>query len=440
MLDRLITFAQNLLPAWVATRFFQSVDRYGFKKYLKNTGWMFFSRAFLMVINFFIAVYLARYLEPERFGTYNYVISFVGLFSFLIGLGVDAILGRELILQQDKKGVLLGSGFYINTFSALFAIIIINIGASFIEKDPMIQLFIFIFSLSFLFQGFGIFATYFQSTVQAKQNARIQISTALLSALLKIVGFVTGQGLMWFISLFIVDAIINALWSITIFRKQGETINWSPDFAMIRKLIVYAFPFMLSIVAVSIYMKIDQVLITKMLGQKENGIYSVAVRLAEMWYFIPSLICASLAPSIVNAKKSDERTYYTRMKSLLLFMLILGALLAVPLFILSPHIIQYLYGPLYLAAIPPFQIYIWSSIPIFIMPALAVYITTENIGKNLLFSTITGAIVNITLNIVLIPHYGILGSAIATFVSYTIPTIYLYLLFKKHEKLSYEHR
>jgi O-antigen/teichoic acid export membrane protein len=440
MLDKLINLTQRILPSWVAARFLQSVDRGGFKKYFKNTSWMFFSRIILMAINFFVAVYLARYLEPERFGTYNYVISFVGLFSFLVGLGVDAILGRELILHPEKKKVLLGSGFYINTFSALFALFIVNLGAFFLEKDPTMQLFIFIFSLSFLLQGFGIFATYFQSTVQAKQNARIQVSVAVLSALLKIVGFITSQGLLWFISLFVVDAIINALWSITIFKKQGETLDWTPNIAMIKKLIIYAFPFMLSIVAVSIYMKIDQVMIARMLGQKETGIYSVAVRLAEMWYFIPSLICASLAPSIVNAKKTSEGTYYTRMKSLLLFMLILGAILAIPLYLFSPYIIQHLYGPLYMGAIPPFQVYIWSSIPIFVMPALAVYITTENIGKKLLFSTVTGAIVNVILNVVLIPHYGILGSAIATFVSYTIPTIYLYTIFKKNEKKTYEHR
>ncbi len=440
MLDKLINLTQRILPSWVAARFLQNVGRNGFKKYFKNTSWMFFSRIFLMAINFFVAVYLARYLEPELFGTYNYVISFVGLFSFIAGLGVDAILGRELILHPEKKKVLLGSGFYINSISALFALIVVNIFASFMEKDVMMQFFIFVFSLSFLFQGFGIFATYFQSTVQAKQNARIQITTASISALLKIVGFVTGQGLLWFISLFVVDAIVNAIWSFTIFRKQGEGLEWRPDLQVIYKLIRYAFPFMLSIVAVSIYMKIDQVMIARILGQKETGIYSVAVRLAEMWYFIPSLICASLAPSIVNAKKTNPHTYYGRMKSLLLFMFILALTLAIPLFIASPYIISYLYGPLYVGAIAPFQIYVWSSIPIFIMPAIAVYITTENLGKNLLFSTVWGAVVNILLNIVLIPSYGIIGSAIATFVSYTIPTIYLYTIFKKHEKKTYEHR
>ena len=434
MLDKLLTVIHTILPSWIRERLVNTADRSGFKKYLKNTGWMFFARFFLMGINFFVAVYLARYLEPERFGTYNYVISFVGLFSFIAGLGVDAILGRELVLYPEKKKKLLGSGFYINTVSALCALIIINTVALFTEQDSAIQFFIFVFSLSFLFQGFGIFSTYFQSTVQAKQNARIQIMTATLSALLKIFGFVTEQGLFWFISLFVVDSILNAIWSFTIFKKQGETIDWKPDFSSIRSLIKNSFPFMLSIVAVSIYMKIDQVMIARILGQKETGIYSVAVRLAEMWYFIPSLICASLAPSIVNAKKTNTTLYYSRMNSLLLFMFSLAIVLAIPLFMASPYIINHLYGPLYTGAITPFQVYIWSSIPIFIMPALAVYITTENIGKNLLFSTISGAIVNISLNVVLIPSYGILGSAIATFISYTIPAMYLYLLFKKQEK------
>ena len=139
MIDTLIITIKKITPSWIFAHLTHTLNKEGFKKYLKNTGWMFFSRIFLMSINFFIAVYLARYLEPERFGTYNYIISFVGLFSFIAGLGVDAILGRELILYPEKKKVLLGSGFYINSISAIFALIVVNISSIFISNYQIFE-------------------------------------------------------------------------------------------------------------------------------------------------------------------------------------------------------------------------------------------------------------------------------------------------------------
>ena len=434
MLDKIITALHSLLPNFITERFLTSITRGGFKKYLKNTGWMFFARIFLMGTNFFVAAYLARYLEPTDFGTYNYIISFVGLFSFIAGLGIDAILSRELLLYKEKRSEILGAAFYIYITSALLALIASNTVAFFTDTSLETKFLIFIFSLTFLFQSSGIFNVYFQSFVQAKKNAIIQIITNIISSLLKIIGFVTGQGILWFIVLFIVEATINALWAFSLFKKMGEKINWTINTMMMKELVRKAFPFMLTIVAASIYLKIDQVMIAHILGVKETGIYSVAVRLAETWYFIPSLICASLFPAIVNAKTTDIKTYYSRIRSLITLMIVSAILLAVPLFIFTPYIITYLYGPLYEGAIIPFQIYIWSSISIFIMPALAAYMTTENLGKPLLMSTVYGAIANVFLNIILIPQYGIIGSALATFISYTIPATYLYIIFTRQEQ------
>lgn len=439
MLNSATTRLHSLLPKWISSYLIKDINRSGFNKYFKNTWWLFFSRFFLMATNFFVGAYLARYLQPSDFGTYNYIISFVGLFSFISGFGTDSILGRELILHPEKKQKILGSAIYIGLLSAGVAILVANISAFIIEVDIYTQLLIFIFSLTFLFQAAGVFNIYFLSTVQAKKATYIQISVSIINNTLKIIGFLTEQELLWFICLFVVDAIVNTLWSIKVFKQSNECVDLNLNIQLIKHLIYQAFPFTLSIVAVSIYMKIDQVMITHMLGVEQNGIYSVAVKLTETWYFIPSLICTSLFPAIVNAKKINPKTYYSRINSLLLLMLIISILFTIPIFIITPFIITYLYGLSYIEAITPFQVYIWSSIPIFIMPALTAFITAENLGKNLLISTISGAIINVLLNIALIPSHGIIGSAVATFVSYTIPTFYLYILFKKHKKKTYDH-
>lgn len=434
MLDRLINSLYPYIPKEIALSLHSSLNRVGIKKYLKNTSWMFISRAFLMGTNFFVAIYLARYLEPANFGIYNYTISYVGLFSFMAGLGIDAILSREILLDEQKKSKYLGSSLYIYIFSTLAAFLSVNIGALIYEKDAYVQFLIFIFSLTLFFQATGVFNTYFLSYVKAKELAILQIISNVVSTALKVFGFLFGFGLVWFISLFVVDAILYLSLSLLTFKKLNGHIDWGFDFSLIKGLVYKSLPFMLSIVAASVYMKIDQVMIRSMLGNSETGVYSVAVKLAEMWYFVPSLICASLFPAIVNAKKISISLYYSRVTSLIVLMMITSLFFVVPLFLASGYIVHSLYGSAYAGAIEPFRVYIWSSLSIFIMPALSAFITTENLGTKLLFSTVAGAIVNVLLNLVLIPVYGILGAAMATAVSYAIPALYLYLVFIKLKK------
>jgi O-antigen/teichoic acid export membrane protein len=352
----------------------------------------------------------------------------------MAGLGIDAILSREILLDEQKKSKYLGSSLYIYIFSALAAFLSVNMGALIYEKDAYVQFLIFIFSLTLFFQATGVFNTYFLSYVKAKELAILQIISNVVSTALKVFGFLFGFGLVWFISLFVVDAILYLSLSLLTFKKLNGHIDWGFDFSLIKGLVYKSLPFMLSIVAASIYMKIDQVMIRSMLGNSETGVYSVAVKLAEMWYFVPSLICASLFPAIVNAKKISISLYYSRVTSLIVLMMITSLFFVVPLFLASGYIVHSLYGSAYAGAIEPFRVYIWSSLSIFIMPALSAFITTENLGTKLLFSTVAGAIVNVLLNLVLIPVYGILGAAMATAVSYAIPALYLYLVFIKLKK------
>ncbi|MFZ2979126.1 MAG: oligosaccharide flippase family protein, partial [Candidatus Magasanikiibacteriota bacterium] len=76
----------------IKTKFLEIWNHSGFQRYFKNTSWLFFSRIFILVLAFFISAYVARYLGPEEYGILNYIISFVGLFSFIPNLGMNNIL------------------------------------------------------------------------------------------------------------------------------------------------------------------------------------------------------------------------------------------------------------------------------------------------------------------------------------------------------------
>jgi O-antigen/teichoic acid export membrane protein len=179
-----------------------------------------------------------------------------------------------------------------------------------------------------------------------------------------------------------------------------------------------SWPLIFGGLVVMIYMRIDQMMIKEMLGERDVGLYSAAVRLSELWYVIPNVITSSLFPSIVNAKKISAALYYLRLQRLYTFLLWIALAIAVPMTFLSGWIVNVLYGEAYRGAGQILMVNIWAGVFVFMGVASGSWLASENLQKIAFYRTFAGAVINIMLNLVLIPAYGVVGAAIATVISY----------------------
>lgn len=421
------------LPRSIKNIFIGDWNDAGLKKYFANTLWMFSGRFFLLATGFLVSALVARHLGPENYGLFNYVIGFGGLFALISGFGTNAILGRELLNNPERKALILGNAITLYAISSIVLIILINFVAYYSDPDIYTRQLIFVFSLTFVFQPVSVFDIYFQSEVKAKLITFVQFFVSLISIIFKLLGIFLGFYVGWFILVLLIEGLISVLLTTGLFLRSGIKPVFTPNPTLLRHLLIAAFPFMLSIVSTGVYMKIDQVMIKHMLNTTETGLYSVAVRLTEAWYFIPNLIAASLFPAIVNARRVSKEIYHNRISRLLLTMSILSLILILPLTLLARPLIILLFGEVYIDAYYPFIIYIWSSIFVFPMPVLHAYMAAEHKGYILLGSSIAGAVINIILNIILIPMMGIVGSAIATLIAYAVPVAVLFILFIRNQ-------
>jgi O-antigen/teichoic acid export membrane protein len=180
-------------------------------------------------------------------------------------------------------------------------------------------------------------------------------------------------------------------------------------------------------------MKVDQIMIGKMLGSSELGVYSVAVTIAEIIYFIPMSISGAAYPKIAKAKK-EGKDYESLIVKIGSFNVIICLLFAIACTLLAPILIQAIYGAAYRRAGEIIQIYSWSGIFVSVGVSHSCYIIFNNLQKYALFCTVGSAIINVILNIILIPVLGIKGAVIATIVAY-IHTTYIFPLFMKDKKV-----
>jgi O-antigen/teichoic acid export membrane protein len=391
----------------------------GFMRYFKNTSWLFGEKILRMVVGLFVGIWVARYLGPERFGLFSYAQSFVGLFVVIATLGLDGIVVRELVKDDSKSNELIGTAFWLKVMGAILVLIILTVSISFSSNDAYVNTLMLVITSATIFQSFNVVDMYFQAKVLSKFVAYTNVISLLISSIIKIVLILNEASLIYFAWVVLFDSIVLALGFIYFFLKNTtisiRNLVYKKTVAI--ALLKDSWPLILSGIVVSIYMKIDQVMIKEMLNIEAVGQYAAAVRLSEAWYFIPMVISASLFPAIVNSKKISKELYYERLQKLYNLMVWMAIVIAIPMTFLSDWIVELLYGGQYNEAGSVLTIHIWSGVFVFLGVASGKWFVTENLQMLSFWRAFNGMVVNVALNFILIPKYGIQGAAIATLLS-----------------------
>ena len=425
MLDKIFKKLERFVPAkyrWI-------LNHDGFKRYFANTGWMFSGQMFSLLISFFIGAWLARYLGPENYGVLSYAVAFVGLFGFIASLGVDGILNRELVKYPEKRDELMGTAFKLKMIGGVLAFSLCIISAFIFKTTPLIKLLIILFSFTYILQAINVISIYFQSEVKSKNNVRAQILATIISSLLKVLVIMLDKGVIWIVVVYTLDSLWLGFFFIRSYNRFGLKLKtWKFNINLAKEILKNSWPLMLASAAWFIYVKIDQVMIGVMLGNYEVGLYAAAVKLVEAWYFIPGIICASLFPAIINAKKTDPGIYRRRLKNLYILMIVTSVAIALPISLLAKPIIYILFGSGYLESVNVLRIYAWSSVGMFLNMAIYQYLISENFVKTIFWLNLIAMIVNVVLNLIFIPAFGLLGAAWATLISYCVVPIVLVVI------------
>ena len=409
----------------------------GFIRYLKNTSWLFAEKIFRLLLVLSVGIWLARYLEPEQFGILSYAISFVGLFTTLSTLGLDNIIIRELVKDEKKRDLLLGTAFWLKLAGAFLALFILVITVQLTSNNEFENALIFIIASSMIFQSINVIDFYFQSKVLSKYIVYANFITLSISSIIKVALILNQAPLISFAVIVVLDSFILACGYIYFYyHKQLTFRTWKFTKSIAKSLLKDSWPLILSGIAIAVYMKIDQVMIKVMLDSEAVGQYAAAVKLSEAWYFIPMVIASSLFPAIINSKKQSEVLYYARLQKLYDLMIWMAIAIAVPMTFISGWVVDLLYGAQYNEAASVLMIHIWASIFVFLGVASSKWLIIENLQGYAMINTIIGAITNILLNLLLINYFGIEGAAWATLISYFIAA-YLCLSFFKSTRINF---
>ena len=375
-----------------------------------------------MGVGLFVNIWITRYLGPEQYGLLSFAVAFVLLFSPLAQLGLDAVVVRNIIRNPSCRDETLGSAFVLKLIGGataaaltLAALILLRPG------DSTTLLLVAITVLGTLFQSLGVIDFWFQSQMKSRYSATARSFSVLATAALKVVLILGQAPLAAFAAAGIADIVLGSVGLIAAYRFCGQRMMaWQMTRAMARELLRDSWLLMCSDLVMLISVRLDKIMIGEMVGNRELGIYSVAALVAEGLAVIPAMASVAVFPSIVASRSESEELFYHRMQRYYNLMALLAYGTAIPATILAGWLIPLLFGEAYARAGDMLVGLSWAGFFYALMIARSYYLIAMNWVRLHFITDFLGCVVNVLLNICLIPRYGGWGAVAASIVAYGV--------------------
>ncbi|NQE44620.1 hypothetical protein C5S31_01185 [ANME-1 cluster archaeon GoMg2] len=398
----------------------------------KNTGIIIIGEIVCKIIALFTLIYLARYLHPVEFGKYSFVFAYLTFFGIITDLGFHAILVRDMSCDQSNTAKLIGNAYVIKVLLVIFAVTLSLVVITLTSYPSDTATYVYIATFTLLFSSFSYFyQAIFEANLRMEYHLIARIIFRILLAILILWVIFSHGTLMQVMFIMVFSEMVKTLISYAFSRKFVRP-RFEIDWVLWKYLFKESLPLSLSSVIWIIYSQIDIVMLSPMKGDVSVGLYSAAYRLFEPLIFIGSALMLSLFPLMSKYYKNSKEKLIKSYKLSVKYLLIIALPVAIGITFMADKIILLIYGTEFVNSATTLQILIWGLVFIFQYRIFLDILVA--MGKQKLTTLSMGlcAIVNVTLNFMLIPILSYNGAAIATLITRVILFITSFYFVSKH--------
>lgn len=402
-------------------------------KEARNATWIIGGRLVQMALSLVVGVLTARYLGPDNYGLIGYGTAYVSFFTSLCVLGLNSVIIKDFVDHPDEQGEAIGSALVMRIAASLLsAVMIVGIVAVVDYGEMETLLVVALCSLGLVFHVFETFQFWFQSQYRSKITSMATLLAYILMSAYKIVLLILGAGVSWFAFAMSVDYIVIAIFLYIAYRRyKGPRLTFS--FRKAKSLLSVSYHYILSAMMIAIYGQTDKIMLRQMLpsGDEAVGYYTVATAICAMWVFVLQAIIDSLYPTILQLHGKDTAAYEKKNRQLYAIVFYVSVFVSLVFQFLGGFAVDLLYGDAYAPAVLPLKIVTWYTAFSYLGVARNAWIVSEGKQKYLKYLYGSAAIMNVILNFVLIPLWGVSGAAAASLITQMATSIFLPLCFKE---------
>lgn len=394
---------------------------------LGNTSWLLSEKILSMGFTLLTSVFVARFLGPENFGVLSYFMAVMALVVPFCSLGLNALLTHELVKYPNRALEIMSTALSMRLCACVVIslILVLCIYFSIFSFENSLAISLTFFAVANIFSALQVIDFWFQAKVASKYVAKIRFIVIVLFSLIKLLLVYAKVGVNLFMLVLVIESLAVSLGYFLYYVKKGGRFSFKAvNFQYGNILIKKSKWLILSGVASIVYLKIDQVMLAQLSTSSEVGVYSVASKLSEVWYFFPIALVSSFFPTLIKLKQLSEVKYFAKLQSICDALFISALLLAITISYFSKLLVDFLFGVGYEQSSIILSIHIWAGLFVFMRALLSKWLIAENLLKFSLVTHGLGAVMNIAINWLVIPEYAGVGAAWATLISYAFASYF----------------
>ena len=380
----------------------------------KNFLYNIMYQILIMVLPLITAPYISRVIGAEGIGIYSYTYSIVNYFILFSMLGLNNYGNRTIAAVRDNKEILSKTFFEIYGLQLITSISMIGLYVIYLltgnyeyKNITIIQI---IFIVSTLLDINWLFFGLEQFKLTVTRNTVIKILTVIL------------------VFIFVKDE--NSLWLYTLIMAGGTFLSQFMLWAFVRKYVLFRIPtwkgiishffpnlvLFIPVISISVYKIMDKIMLGSMTNMLEVGFYENSEKITSLPMGIITALGIVMLPRMTNLAANgnfDKAKQYIEVS--LKFIMFLAIGITIGLFAISSNFIPLFLGEQFIDAVP--VVSLLSFTVLFISWANVIrtqFLIPQKKDKIYIISTGLGALVNVILNLLLIPLYGAVGAAIGT--------------------------
>lgn len=390
-------------------------QRKGVIQSLSNIGWLSGDRVIRMFGALLVGTLVARYLGPAQYGLLNYGIAIYGLFNIISNLGLDVLIVRDITIDSTQEPPIMGTAFVLKALASVVTTAAAIVAAKILDPHnrPLIII-VALLSFASISQALDVIDYYFQAQIRSRHVVVPRTTAFIAASLARLVAVLMHGSLLAFALIAAIEVLIAEIGlGISYIRFRGF-LRWNWDVKRAKALMAESWPLLIAGVMIMVYLRTDQILLGKLTSMAAVGNYTAAIRLSEIWYAIPTIVTVSVMPRLLKTRDVNPAQYYARLQIFYEIMILISVVITLGTLVFGPLAVRLLYGRQYSSAAEILSIHIWTGIFVGIGCIGGQQYVHERITVRILHRSAVSAVMNVGLNLLWIPRWGGIGSAMAT--------------------------
>ena len=381
----------------------------------KNTLAQIVSYAAQVVSRFVFLIVVGRLVGAENVGDYSFVVTYSMAFTFLTDLGLGWLLKREVARHRDEVARYVGNAFVASLLTSSFSVIVMGLLINLLGYPQHLIWAVYLGSLS---MAPAAFAGLLQAAFQAYERMELETVSLLAQEGLFLLGgtiaLLLNVPFIWVFVAHLVSRGAGLAVAWLLYQRAIGPVRWCFEWPFCRQLVIKALPFAVNMALSVVYVRIDVLMLSYWHGNTNLGFYEAATNLALRLNVLARLFVTSLAPAMAHAYLRSVLEVRRYARTAVRYLALLSLPLTVGVWMLAAPIIGLLYGlEEFMPSILPLQILASMTVLRFLDTTLSMTLTAVDRQGWRTACVAIAAVVNVLVNLMLLPRYSYIGASIA---------------------------